>query len=65
MADWDPKVNGIFLEALEILSPEERRAYLDQACGGNQELCAHVEKLLAASRRAGPGRPTRHLLSRR
>src|SRR5262245_46834549 len=53
MAVWDPQTNAIFLEALEIPSPEGRRAYLDQACGPNQELRAQVEKLLAASQRAG------------
>jgi hypothetical protein len=53
MAVWDPQTNAIFLEALEIPTPEERRAYLDRACGPNQGLRAQVEKLLAASQRAG------------
>src|SRR5262249_45146595 len=52
-AVWDPHTNAIFLEALEVPSPEGRRAYLDRACGADQELRARVEKLLAASQRAG------------
>src|SRR5206468_804388 len=53
MADWSPEANDVFLEALDLRSPEERRAYLDQACSGNAELRTHVESLLAASAGAG------------
>ena len=38
----------IFLEALEKRSPQERAAFLEQACGGDASLRARVEELLAA-----------------
>jgi WD40 repeat protein/serine/threonine protein kinase len=44
---------AIFLEALQQPSPEERGAFLDQACGGNRELRHSVELLLKAHARAG------------
>ncbi len=52
MADWNPEANQIFLKTLD-LAPEQRRAYLDQACTDNPGLRAQVEALLAASERAG------------
>ncbi len=64
----------IFAAAL-ALPPEERTAYLDQACGGDTELRRRVEVLLsahaasefleapAADRRSGVWR-TRSLISR-
>src|SRR5579883_485747 len=53
MNAWDPEVNNLFLDALEAASAEERRAFLDRACGGNSELRARVEALIAASDQAG------------
>src|SRR5579871_5236992 len=53
MTAWNPEANDRFLRAVELSSPEERRAYLDQACPENPELRAQVEALLAASERAG------------
>src|SRR5262249_24948023 len=53
MAAWNPEANDLFLKALEIRSPEQRLAYLDQACGSNAELRAQVEALLSASASAG------------
>src|SRR5262245_32372507 len=44
--------DSIFLEALEKDSPEARAAFLDQACAGNAELRAVVERLLLAHARA-------------
>src|SRR5947209_313735 len=44
---------SIFLEALQKPSPDERAAFLDQACGGNPELRRSVELLLRAHDRAG------------
>ena len=38
----------IFIEALDKISPEERRSWLDQACGNNSELRSRVELLLRA-----------------
>jgi serine/threonine protein kinase len=43
----------IFGEALERSSPEERAAYLDAACGPDQQLRARVEALLRAHQQAG------------
>src|SRR5262249_38490730 len=53
MAAWNPEANDLFLKALDIRSPEQRKSYLDQACGGNAELRAQVEALLSASANAG------------
>jgi serine/threonine protein kinase/tetratricopeptide (TPR) repeat protein len=53
MTTWNPKANDLFLKVLELGSPEQRRASLDQACAGNPELRAQVEALLRASERAG------------
>src|SRR5262249_43477106 len=53
MAAWNPEANDLFLKALEIRGPEQRGAYLDQACGGNGVLRAPGEALLGASANAG------------
>ena len=45
-------VENILAEAVEI-APAERRAFIAQACGGNAELRAKVERLLASHDRAG------------
>jgi hypothetical protein len=44
---------SIFLEALHKPAPEERAAFLDQACAGNDELRRNIEMLLKAHVRAG------------
>src|SRR5262245_23828559 len=46
-------VEAIFFAALEKSSPEERAAYLDQACGGDADLRCGVERLLAAHAKVG------------
>src|SRR5262245_1844714 len=46
-------LKSIFGKALEIPSPAERWAYLDQACGGDPDLRAEVESLLQARQAAG------------
>jgi WD40 repeat protein/serine/threonine protein kinase len=43
----------IFFAALEKGSPQERAAYLDQACAGDPDLRRRVEKMLAAQAQAG------------
>ena len=48
-----PDVMAIFNEALDQSSPSARDAYLDRACGGDLEIRARVETLLAAHERAG------------
>src|SRR5262245_36094103 len=50
----DPaRVKTLFLEASDLPSPAERAAYLDRECGGEPELRARVEALLAADDGAG------------
>src|SRR5438270_12406898 len=44
---------SIFLEALKNSAPDEPAAFLDQACGGNDELRRSVELLLRAHDKAG------------
>jgi len=45
-ARWQ-KVKGLFDVALEIPAAK-REEFLDNACGGDRELCREVEKLLAS-----------------
>ena len=45
-------VESIFTSALTKATPEERAAYLDQACGPDAELRRHVESLLEADGQA-------------
>jgi eukaryotic-like serine/threonine-protein kinase len=44
---------SIFFAALEIRSPEERAAYLDDACGNDGELRRRVERLLSVHPQVG------------
>jgi WD40 repeat protein/tRNA A-37 threonylcarbamoyl transferase component Bud32 len=46
-------LRAIFLNALEIEDREQRKAYLDDACRGDDKLRADVEALLAAHEQAG------------
>src|SRR5437870_453170 len=48
MSEANPRTESLFWSALAIPSPEERARYLDQACGGDQQLRGQVEELLAA-----------------
>ena len=48
-----PNAQFIFAEALRLSVPAERRAYLNQACGGNESLRHDVESLLSAHEQAG------------
>jgi serine/threonine protein kinase/Flp pilus assembly protein TadD len=41
-----PDEESVFKAALELPSPEARRAFLEQACGGDQALHARVQALL-------------------
>src|SRR5262249_45918557 len=43
-----PSINGLFCAAIDIASPEERAAFVAQACGNDQQLKRQVERLLAA-----------------
>src|SRR4029450_12979025 len=48
-----PPEKAVFVEALEITDLEQRRRYLDEACGVDNVLRAQVEKLLDLSPNAG------------
>jgi len=48
-----PDVKSVFGKALELATPADRAAYLDQACGGDAALRGKVEGLLAALGKAG------------
>src|SRR5262245_17100932 len=48
MSDSIADIKSIFGKALELHAPEERAAYLEQACGGDSHLRAEVESLLHA-----------------
>jgi WD40 repeat protein/serine/threonine protein kinase len=52
------RLREIFLEAAELLDPEARATYLDNACGADVELRKRVESLLAIEKAAGPGAET-------
>ncbi len=45
-------LEAIFSTAVELDSPEQRRAYLDEACAGHPELRPEVERLLESHRQA-------------
>jgi serine/threonine protein kinase/tetratricopeptide (TPR) repeat protein len=53
MADWDPLVNEIFVQAIEAGSPAGRVAVLDRSCRDDADLRRKVEALLMAHDRAG------------
>ena len=53
MSVWNPKANAMFLRAVEMPSPDERAAYLDEVCAGDPALRAEVEQLLKAHQEAG------------
>src|SRR5262249_10315194 len=46
-------VKSIFGKAMDLASPAERAAYLDEACGGGPLLRDEVESLLRAGQEAG------------
>ena len=45
------RIDDVFGQALDVPS-EHREAFLDEACGGDQELRRAVERLLAADNAA-------------
>ncbi|HTL57123.1 MAG TPA: protein kinase [Candidatus Limnocylindrales bacterium] len=47
-----PREKAVFVEALEIADPEQRRQFLDNACGADQALREQIDKLLALSQSA-------------
>ncbi len=42
MGIWNTKANAVFLQAVEMPSPEQRLAFLDEASGDNLDLRAVV-----------------------
>src|SRR5262245_45129977 len=52
MNDPSP-LEAIFFAALEKGPPQDRVAYLDEACAGDPDLCRRVWKMLAAQAQAG------------
>jgi hypothetical protein len=48
MAPRTARARDIFLDAVEIGSPEPRSAFLEEACAGNDELRRRVEALIEA-----------------
>jgi eukaryotic-like serine/threonine-protein kinase len=48
MAEWNPRVNEIFAQAIEEPSAERRLAYLNEACAGDEILRKRVDALLNA-----------------
>jgi serine/threonine protein kinase len=53
MGGPDQLMMSILCEAVERSTPEERAAYLDDACGTDRELRSRVEALMQAHQRAG------------
>jgi eukaryotic-like serine/threonine-protein kinase len=52
MGDDNADIDSLFHAALEKATPEERAAYLDEACGGDSERRRRVERLLKAHDKA-------------
>jgi serine/threonine protein kinase/Tfp pilus assembly protein PilF len=53
MGAWNPRANEIYLQAMELGSPQQRQAFLNEACGDDAALRAEVESLIEAGDRAG------------
>jgi len=53
MSTRGPREKAVFCQALEIADPEQRRQFLDQACGADKALRERVEGLLALSQSSG------------
>jgi serine/threonine protein kinase len=53
MAEWNSRANSVFLSALEITDPEQRRSFLASACARDEGLRRAVEGLLQAHAEAG------------
>ena len=53
MAEWNPQANDIFVRAVEIDAPVDRRLFLEQQCGDDAALRAQVDSLLAAGGKVG------------
>jgi WD40 repeat protein/serine/threonine protein kinase len=70
MRDWNPHANDVFLRAIELTSAQERRDFIDSACGDDAGLRAQLLALLRAHEAAGdflaaPARPPTVMLNGR
>jgi WD40 repeat protein/serine/threonine protein kinase len=53
MSHEETKVEAVFMRAMEFCSPQERSAYLNEACAGDDELRRRVERMLTAQPQLG------------
>ena len=53
MPNWDPEANDLFLRAVEMAAPEDRRRFLHEACARNPALRERVDGLNRAGEQAG------------
>ena len=53
MSNSVAREKAVFCEAVEIADLEQRRQFLEQACGADKALRAQVEGLLALSQGSG------------
>src|SRR4030095_9430396 len=53
MSSRVPREKAVFCEAVEITDFEQRRQFLDRACGADKALLAQVEGLFALSQGSG------------
>src|SRR5215472_15934199 len=53
MSDAESPAESIYFAALAQDSPQERAAYLDEACGADADLRRRVERLLQAQPKGG------------
>src|SRR5437667_10301954 len=60
-----PDTEAVFERAIELESPEDRAAFLDQACGNDPELRGKLEKLVLDHFRAGAflEKPAAHIVA--
>src|SRR5437667_7657560 len=60
-----PDTEAVFERAIELDSPEDRAAFLDQACGNDPELRRKLEKLVLDHFRAGEflEKPAAHIVA--
>ena len=56
MSEPNLDVESIFLAALEHGAPDDRARYVNHACGGDEAVRQHVERLIQAHERAGGDR---------
>src|SRR5208282_1195193 len=53
MSTQSQREKAVYCQALEITGPEQRRQFLDQACGADKALREQVDKLLGLTQSAG------------